>query len=143
MTKFINQELLDAHSTPSPITFQIFGNNLPNTVLFHVQLTCNHSKSHLTIVINHLLYLFNIDLSPTCWRPLAPASHLLSLYDPLWTFWVTQKTCATWCYLHTLAEAFQVLMMEFSPTSSKISGLFILQGSEHNDLKKGRCKQMQ
>ena len=38
----------------------------------------------------------------------------------------TQKhVCATWCYLHALAEVFQVLVMEFSPTAPDISGLFI------------------
>ena len=38
----------------------------------------------------------------------------------------TQKhVCATWLYLHAPAEAFQVLVTEFSPTAPVISGLLI------------------
>ena len=46
----------------------------------------------------------------------------------------------TWCYLNTLAETFQVLVMEFSPTRLKISGLLIslVHRSLLSDLKK-RC----
>ena len=44
-------------------------------------------------------------------------SHLSLPYDPLWTSCDTQKyVCITLCYLYTLAEVFQVLVMEFSPT---------------------------
>lgn len=37
-----------------------------------------------------------------------------------------KDVCMTWCYLHILAEAIQVLGMEFSPTGPKILGLFII-----------------
>ena len=53
-------------------------------------------------------------------------SHLSLPCAPIWTSCVTQKhVYVTWCYLHTLAKAFQVLVMEFSLTRLKIPGSFI------------------
>ena len=65
---------------------QIFGDNIPNTVLCQVQLTCDLLNSQPTIATHHLPYPLDVDLSPACWRPptpgvifhlLAPLSHLL------------------------------------------------------------------
>ena len=97
---------------PSPITFQtdfphakIFSDNLPNTVLFHVQLTCDHSYSQLTIATQLLPYLLDIDLCLACWRP--PASgvifHLLALlFELLLTSCATQKhVCNMVLFPHT------------------------------------------
>ena len=45
---------------------QIFGDNLPNTVFFHVQLTCDHLNSQLMIATHQLPYPLKINLSPAC-----------------------------------------------------------------------------
>ena len=45
-----------------------------------------------------------------------------------------------YCYLRTLVEAFQVLIIEFSQIGPNISGLFVPQCSLQNKLKK-KCKQ--
>ena len=46
--------------------------------------------------------------------------HFSLTYAPLWTAWASQKhVCTIWCYLDTLAEAIQVLKMEFSPNQTK------------------------
>ena len=47
---------------------QIFGDNLLNTFLFHIQLTRNHSNSQATIATYHLHYSLNVDLCPACRR---------------------------------------------------------------------------
>ena len=85
------------------------------TLLFHVQLTCHHLKSQPMIATHH---------SPACWR--SPTTRIIShllvlLFKPLVP---TQKHVHNICYLHTLAEAFQVLVMKYSPNGPKISGLF-------------------
>ena len=62
----------------------IFSENLPNTVLFRVQLTCDHLNK-LTIATHHLPYLLDVDFSPVYWRPPTPGviSHLLMLlFEP-------------------------------------------------------------
>ena len=48
--------------------FQIFGDNLPNTVLFHIQLTRKHLNSQPTIAEHHLPNPLDVDLCPVCWR---------------------------------------------------------------------------
>ena len=51
-------------------------------------------------------------------------SHLSPPHDPLSISCAPWKlVCTTWCYLHTLTEAFQVLVTEFSSAGSKTSGL--------------------
>ena len=65
---------------------QIFSVNLPNAVLFHVQLTCDHSNTQPTIATHNLLYPLDSHLSPACWRPLTHGIifHLLALlFEPL------------------------------------------------------------
>ena len=42
---------------------QIFGDNLPNVILFHVQLTYDLSNSQPRITIYHQPYLLNVDLA--------------------------------------------------------------------------------
>ena len=82
---------------------QIFSDNLPNTVLFYVQLTCNHSNSQLTIAMHSAL--------PTRCSPEFCSlkasnswSHLPPPCTPLWTSCATQKhVFMKLCYLHTLA----------------------------------------
>ena len=54
------------HRFPASLNFLWF---LLNTVLFHVQLTYNHSHSQLKIVTYRLSYLLNTDLCSACWRP--------------------------------------------------------------------------
>ena len=74
---------------PVPLLFRhakIFGDNLPNTVSFPVQLTCDQWNSQTTITTNRLDFKLEVDLSPAYWRP--PASgvifhHLLTLFKPL------------------------------------------------------------
>ena len=57
-------------------------------------------------------------------------SHLSPPRNLLWTSFTTQKHVRkTWCYLHTLSEAFQVPVTEFSPIRSKMSGLFVFPSS--------------
>ena len=48
---------------------EIFGDNLLNTIPFHVQLTCDHSNSQLMITTHHLLFQHNVDYSCACWSP--------------------------------------------------------------------------
>ena len=57
----------------------IFCDHLPHTVLFRVQLSCDHSNSQLTITTHHLPYQLDINLGPASWRSLAPGVifHLL------------------------------------------------------------------
>ena len=103
----------------------ILGDNLPYTDLSHVQLTCDYLNSQPTITIHHLPYSVDLDLSPVCRRP--PASGVIfHLLIPLIESLVPLKNiCSSWCYLHTHAAAFQVLVTELFPTRPKISGLFI------------------
>ena len=65
---------------------QIFGDNLPNTDLFHIQLTCNHLNRQPTITSLHPFYRLNVDHSFACWRPPTPGVIVLllvSLFEPL------------------------------------------------------------
>ena len=69
------------------------------------------------------------------------SSHRRTWSTRLW------HVCTTWCYLHTLTEAFQVLLTEFSRTGPKISDLlvawclsFVPQFSLLNELKKAKRK---
>ena len=67
-------------------SFSSLCDNLLKTVLFHVQLTCDHSNSQLTITTHHLPYPLDVDHSPTCWRPPAPRvifHFLVTLFEPL------------------------------------------------------------
>ena len=71
---------------------QIFGDNLPNTVLCQVQLTCDLSNSQPIIATHHLPYPLDVDLSPACWRP--PASGVIfHLLAPLFDLLCHSKTC--------------------------------------------------
>ena len=65
---------------------QIFGDNLSNTALFHVQLTCDHLNSQLTIATPTALLAW-------CWpwSCLLKASYSWSYLPPLWTSFATQK----------------------------------------------------
>ena len=50
---------------------EIFGHNLSNTALFHIQLTCDHLNSHPPITTFHLPNLIDVYLCPTWWRILS------------------------------------------------------------------------
>ena len=67
---------------------QIFSDNFPNTVLFYVQLTCDHVNCQLMIATYHPSYLLNIDLSPVCWKLPVPEIifHLVDFFEPLVPF---------------------------------------------------------
>ena len=112
---------------------QIFGDNLQgNTVPFHFQLIYNRLITHLKTATHNQPYSFDV----ACWRPLAPEL-IFHSFTPFFKHLVPLKNVwATWCYLHTLTEAFQVLLIEFSPSRPKISNLFIAQCSYQNNLKK-------
>ena len=98
---------------------QIFSDNFPNFVLFYVQLIYDHSNSQTMFATHNLSYLPNINLSPACWRPPAPRIifHLLA------PFFESLKPLKNSDAQH--AKVFHILVMEFSPTRPKISGLFI------------------
>ena len=94
---------------------QIFGDNLPNNVLSHVRLTCNHSNRSTA---HRWPQSCSLKASRS-WSRFSP------LQTPLWTTGSTQKhRWAKWSYLHKLAEAFQVFEREISTAGLKISGLF-------------------
>ena len=104
---------------------QIFSDNLPNTVLFHVQLTCDHSNSQTTSATHNLLFALDVHLSPACWKP--PTSgvifHLLApLFEPL----VPLKNMCLWhCVISIrLLKHFKCLLSRL-----KISGWFIARCS--------------
>ena len=110
-----------------PLLFRharIFGNYLPNSPFL-----CPADLQSFEQSTNHYY------IPPAwCWPQscLLKATwiHLSPPRNPLWTFCATQKhMCTTWCHFCTLAEAFQELIMEFSPTEPKISYLFIHQSS--------------
>ena len=74
---------------------QIFGVNLPNTVLFHVQQACHHLNSQPPITTHNLLYLLDVRLSSARWRLPFPGVifHLLApLFEPL----VPLKSTCSW-----------------------------------------------
>ena len=89
---------------------QIFDDNLPSTVLFHVQLTCYHSKSQPTITTQHLPYPHNVEGLSLLESTFTPLRHYLNLFA------IEKHVCTTWGYLHTHPEAFQVLVTKFSPS---------------------------
>ena len=60
---------------------QIFSYNLPNTVFFHVQLTCNHSNNQQTFAIHHWPYSLDDDFSLISDFPL-----MKSFITSLWSF---------------------------------------------------------
>ena len=67
--------------------------DLPNTVLFYIQLICDHSICQPTIAIYYLSYPFDVNLHPLSWRPPAPEVifHLFStFFEPLMTL---KNTC--------------------------------------------------
>ena len=64
-------------------------------------------------------------ICPLCWRPPPPGVIFYLLPTFFESLVPLKNMCATKCYPHSLAETFQVLVMEFSSTRSKISGLFI------------------
>ena len=83
------------------------------TLSFIISSNDRHTSFALTTYIDPLVPL--VEGFPPTW----------SLFSPPWNFlWIscaTQKhVCATWCYLNTLTEEFQVLVMEFSPTGLNI-----------------------
>ena len=109
---------------------QIFSNNHSKTVLFPIHLICNHLSNQSIIATHHLLYLLDIELCPAYWKPptLGVLFHFLtSLFGPLVPL---KHVYMTWCYLHTLADVFQMLVTEFFPAEPKISHLYIAQCSE-------------
>ena len=64
---------------------QNFGDNLPNSVLFHDQITCDNSNSQLTIATHQLPYPLDTDLNFACWKPSASGvifQPLATLFEP-------------------------------------------------------------
>ena len=80
--KTVENVLIHLHTTSLLINIQKFwhhfcvnfshtyvvADHLPNTVVFHVQLTCDHSNSQL-ITTYQLPSPYDVDLCPDCWRP--------------------------------------------------------------------------
>ena len=90
------------------------GDSLLDTVLFHIQLTCDLSNSQLTINTHHQRYPLNVDLSPYWWKP--PASgvifhFLVRFFEPF----LPHKN--TFARLGVLSidwlKKFRMLVMEF------------------------------
>ena len=70
---------------------QIYGDNLPNTILFYVRLICDHLNSQLTITTHNLLYSLDVDLSPVWWR--APTPEIIfHLFPPFFEPLMQLKT---------------------------------------------------
>ena len=74
-------------AVPDPllfIHFKIFGDNLPNTFFFHVQLTSDHSVNRILLQLLALPAWHWLD--PTCWRSLSIGvifPHLVTLFETL------------------------------------------------------------
>ena len=103
---------------------QIFCNNLPSADLFHARAFASFKQS---IAYRHLPPTLQARRWPQSCLLKASFfwSHLSPDYDPAWNSNATQNhMCPIWCYLHALAEAFLVLVIEFSPTGLNISGVF-------------------
>ena len=109
---------------------QIFGDNLPNTVLFHVRLTCDHSNSQPTITTHHVPHLLHVDLSPACWRPPAPGVifHLFALcfelLVPLKNTWAWHGVISIY-----LLKYFKWLWRSFPNAGLQFSDFFLHQCS--------------
>ena len=124
---------------------RIFGDNLLNTVLFHVYLSCDNSKSQVIITIHHVLYPLVIDFSPAYWKP-PTSGALFHLLTPLFESSVSLNNTCAWnglISIHSLkhfkcfffpnwAKNFKFIRCLVSP--------FVLLWSLLNDLNK-RCKQ--
>ena len=119
----------------------ILCDNLPKTVRFHVendlrsfkQSTDNHNTAPALPTLTTVLLVKGLPLLKSSFNPLRPS---------LSASWWTQKhVWVTWCNLHTLAQAFRVPMMEFSPTKPEISGFFIPHWPKLNDSKQRLCEQ--
>ena len=107
---------------------QIFGDNLPNTDLFHVQLTSNHSKSQLTIATLYLPNPLDTDLSFLL-KSSRSCGHLSPPRRSLWTFCATKKkTCMRDMMLspYTCRSILNISDGVFS-NQTEISGLFVPQ----------------
>ena len=120
-------------NTPTTI---IFGDNFPNTVLFHVQLISEHLNCQPTIASHQLPYLLNavllvedllflessfiFSLNHLCHSKTHVHNMVLSSYN----CWSISNACG-WVFLN----------------STKIWNLFIPQCSKTNNLKKRWCKQ--
>ena len=97
----------------------IFGDNLPNIVLFHVLPMSNYSNSYVAIATFHLLYRLTLTLVL-----LIKEFLLLELSFPSSQFSLNilcrlRLVCATWCFPHTLVKAFQRLRNGFFPDWTK------------------------
>ena len=107
---------------PVPLLFkhaQNFGDNLLNTVLFHIQPTYDYLNSQPTIATHHLSYLLDIDLTPVCWRPPAPRV-IFQLFITL-NFFCHSRICTHNMLSISIqfAETFQVFVTKFFSTGPK------------------------
>ena len=117
---------------------QIFGDNLPNNVLFHVQLTCDHSNRQPTIATHLLSYPLVVNLSPACGRPRALID--LSPRDDLWSFCATQKLVCMTCFIFIhLLKHFKCLWWNFSQPD-KIFQVYSFPSGHSWTTRKRRCK---
>ena len=115
-------------------SFRYFTNVPKSSVtIFHIlpppKLTCNHSNIQPTITTHHLLYLFNVDLNPACWR--LPTSEMIvhlfaSLFGPLLLPKTRMRDVALSLYTCWSISSVET---NFFQTKPKISGLFVLQYS--------------
>ena len=101
---------------------QTLGDNLPIIVLFHVKLTCDHLKTNClthwtltSVLLVEGLLLFELPSTFSC-----PSLYLLCF---------SKHVCMIWSHFHTLAEPFQVLVMEFFSIVLKISVGWLLHYS--------------
>ena len=114
------------HFCPNFLHTQIFGDNPPNTVLFHVQLTCDHLNCQSTISTHHLPYPLDFGFYPSCWTPPAPGVifHLFAIFEPIVPL---ENKCTR--HLYTLTEAFQVIVIKSSTSRLKIPSFFVAQST--------------
>ena len=136
---------------------QTFVDNLLNIVLFYFQLICNYSNSQPTIATHHPFYPLDTDYSLTFLTLLPPCDALrtscstqkhacMTWYYPhftrLWRSFLQQGqkfqvyslfgVHGSFYSAHSwtrLKWGFQVIVIEFSLSGPKISGLFVVRCS--------------
>ena len=111
---------------------QFLDDNLPSTVHFHVQLTCNHSNSQVTIVTYHMPYTVDVDHS-LCWKPPGPGVifHLLPIpFEPLVLF---KNTYARYGFISIHLLRYFKYLWQFSATGQRFQ-VYLLLGVHHSSL---------
>ena len=115
---------------------KIFVDNLPNTDLFHDLRSFEHAiddEHHASSTLFPRRWLQSYLLKASCYGSyIYPPPR-----DPRWNSCTSQKhVCRILCYLHTLAEAFQVLLTEFFQTNFWFirSSVFIDERQEKDEV---------